>query len=120
MVKFPGLKKFANMAFTGLAITSAPAIVKGMLVEYLKNVTLEEIIYEVENDRILWVRIDPEMQQKTSNMLSRLGNLDWLNAGFVIESIKDDHPAMASLFLGWEEARIWLEKQTIILKQGIA
>jgi len=120
MVKLPGLKKFANMAFSGLAISSAPAIVKGMLVEYLKNVTLEEIIYEVENNRVLWVRIDPEMQQKTINMLSRLGNLDWLNADFVIESIKDEHPAMASLFLGWEEARVWLEKQASILKQETA
>jgi hypothetical protein len=45
---------------------------------------------------------------------------DWLTSEYFIDSIREEHPALASLFLGWPDARTWLDIQTENLRQRFA
>jgi len=109
------MKQFGGFAVRGLLITQAPAVMKGFLNVYLKEVTLVEIKERIEGNKSLWDEID-EHQGAAIAYFSKLGNLDWFTADWVIDAIKKEHPAMASLFLGWKKAHNWLGKQIELFK----
>jgi len=81
------------------------------------NVDVHKITEDIQSNRSLWEDIKPEQKEQLSSLAARIGNLDFITSELVIESIKTDFPAVASLFLGWPEAQEWLARQLDELKK---
>ena len=120
-LKLPDLNKYAGMFSKGFVIKMAPEIAKGMLVEMFraKKVSVTSASDWVQNNTSLWKTLDPDEQAMLKNLAERVGNIDWLDADWVIEAIKKDFPAVASLFLGWKKANNWLKRQVEIIRKEV-
>jgi hypothetical protein len=103
----------------GLLAEITPQIAGGVINEFFKqwNVDVAKVTEDVQRDRSLWEDLKPDQRKQLADLATRLGNLDFMTAELVIESIRDDFPAVASLFLNWPEAGQWLIKQVDELKQ---
>ena len=117
----PDLKKYAGMFSKGFVIKMAPEIAKGMLVEMFraKKVSVTSASDWVQNNTSLWKTLDPDEQAMLKNLAERAGNIDWLDADWVIDAIRKDLPAVASLFLGWKKANTWLKRQVEIIRREV-
>ncbi|KKM97420.1 hypothetical protein LCGC14_1168240 [marine sediment metagenome] len=117
----PGLKKYAGLFSKGLLIEMVPEIAKGILVEIFKRrkTTVKSASNWVQGNTSLWKTLEPKEQAMLKNLVQRGGNIDWLDANWVIEAIKSDFPAVASLFLGWRKANNWLKRQVEIIRKEI-
>lgn len=120
-IEIPDLKKYAGMFSHGLLIKIAPEIAKGILVEMFraKKVTVKSASEWVQNNTSLWKTFEPKEQEMMKNLAEKAGNIDWLDATWVIEAIKGDFPAVASLFVGWRKASNWLKRQVEIIRKEI-
>lgn len=120
-IEIPELKKYAGMFSRGLLIKIAPEIAKGILVEMFraKKVTVKSASEWVQNNTSLWKTFEPKEQEMMKNLAEKAGNIDWLDATWVIEAIKGDFPAVASLFVGWKRANTWLKRQVEIIRKEI-
>jgi len=120
-LELPDLKKYAGLFSKGLVIEMAPEIAKGMIVEIFKakKVSGKAAIDWVQNNTSLWKTLVPGEQALFKDLVERVGNVDWLDADWVIEAIKGDFPAVASLFLGWTKANNWLKRQVEIIRKEV-
>ena len=121
-IKIPKiLKQYGNILLKGGLIEVAPGIAGGMLVELLKtrNVDIKKASNWVENNTSLWDQLEPNHQAMLKDLVKRAGNIEWLDADWVISSLKGDLPAVASLFLGWRKANNWLKRQVEIIKKEV-
>lgn len=120
-LKLPDLKKYAGLFSKGLVIEMAPEIGKGILVEILKErrVSVKKVSDWVQSNTNLWKTLEPDEQALSKDLAERAGNLDWLDADWVIEAIKKDLPTIASLFLGWKKANNWLKRQVEIVRKEV-
>lgn len=120
-IEIPELKKYAGMFSRGLIIKIAPEIAKGILVEMFraKKVTVKSASEWVQNNTSLWKTFEPKEQEMMKNLAEKVGNIDWLDTAWVIEAIKGDFPAVASLFVGWKRANTWLKRQVEIIRKEI-
>jgi len=120
-LELPDLKKYAGLFSQGIVIELAPEIAKGFLVEIFKakKVSGKGAIDWVQSNTSLWKTLDPDEQALFKNLAERVGNIDWLDAGWVIDAIKSDFPAVASLFLGWKKANNWLKRQVEIIRKEV-
>lgn len=116
------LKKYGKFLGHGIIAEMAPEIVKGALVEMLreKKTNVKKASDWVESNISLWDSLTPAQQKGLVKLGGNVHNLDWLNVSFVIQAIKEDFPALASLFLGWVKGRHWLERQVVIIKEEIS
>lgn len=105
----------------GLIVEMVPGIASGIINEFFHqwNVNAAKIIQDVQSNRSLWVDLKPDQRDQLKATSQRLGNLDFITPEFLINSIKEDFPAVASLFLNWPEAGEWLARQINDLKAGI-
>ncbi len=105
----------------GVLAEMAPQIAKGALAEMLagRKVDVEKVTLWVQNNSCLWDTLKPAEQDMLRRVRGDIGELDWLTADWIIDAIKDDSPAVASLFLGWKKANNWLERQARIIKEKI-
>ncbi len=112
------IKKYGGVLSKGLMAEMAPKVVKGTLLEVLRErgTGVRKAAEWVQRDVCLWDTLEPEHQKALFN-LKRVGNLDWFTAAWVIEAIKGDMPAVASLFLGWKKGANWLTRQVGIIKE---
>ncbi len=115
---FEKVQSLAGPSMRGLAAQFAPSITKGLLIEYLGKIKIEDIMSYVEKDVSLWSQT-PEYQAKIKKLARMQGNLSWLTSDWLIEAIRKDLPSLASMFLGWKKARNWLDRQVAELKQQI-
>ncbi|KKN59496.1 hypothetical protein LCGC14_0541100 [marine sediment metagenome] len=120
-IELPEIKKYAGMFSHGLIIKIAPEIAKGILVEMFraKKVTVKSASDWVQNNTSLWKSFEPGEQAMMKNLAEKVGNIDWLDAPWVIEAVKGDFPAVASLFLGWKKANNWLKRQVEIIRKEV-
>jgi len=120
-IELPDLKKYAGLFSKGLVIEMAPEIAKGILVEMFKakKTSVKSASDWVQSNTSLWKTLDQDEQALFKDLAERVGNIDWLNADWVIEAIKNDFPAVASLFLGWTKANNWLKRQVEIIRKEI-
>jgi len=118
-IGLPNLKKYAGLFSKGFIIELAPEIAKGILIEIFKakKVSVKSASDWVQNNTVLWKTLEPNEQGMLKNLAERAGNIDWLDADWVIEAIKKDFPAVASLFLGWKKANNWLARQVEIIRK---
>lgn len=114
------LKGFAGLTFHGLIATNAPTLFKGILVELLRQgkVTVNDLVPLIEGNKSLWKSglFPIDYVEKLRVAASRVGDTDWLTAAWCIEAIRQDHPALASLFISWKKAHNWLGRQIAEVK----
>ena len=115
------IRTYADVLFKGGAASLAPGVVQGALVEMLKakKVNVKIASEWVEGNVSLWETLPPEHRHSLLKMGGYIKNVDWLTADWVIDAIKHDLPAVASLFLGWKKGNNWLERQAAQIRQEI-
>lgn len=115
------IRGLGELTLKGLVTVNAPNIFKGILNEVLHNpkITVRGVINLVEENGSLWDIIPEEYHSKIQKAAGQVGNLDWLTADWMINAIKKEHPALASLFLGWRKGHNWLERQLKIIRAEI-
>jgi len=120
MSVFDKVKNLAGPTMRGLGSQFAPSIAKGLLIEYLGKVKTREIIEYVEHDVSLWEKLDIN-KDKVRNTITSMtqGHLEWFTSEWAIDAIRKDLPGIASLFLGDDKARRWLERQITDIKQEL-
>ena len=119
-VEVPGkVKKYAGVFGKGVVAHAVPELFKAGLVEIMKKKTVDGASTWVENNVNLWENLEPNQQKSLLKLGEFVKDLRWLTADWVIQSIKVDCPALASLFLGWGEAYKWLKRQVEIIKEEI-
>lgn len=103
----------------GLLAEAAPGFASGVIIELFHqwNVTVAKVTEDVQRDRSLWAEMGLDDRKQLVGLGKQLGNLDFITPELVVESIKDDFPAVASLFLNWPEAGEWLVRQVEQLKK---
>ena len=105
----------------GLIVQLVPGMAAGLIVELFSEwkVDVASITRDVQNHRSLWVDLKEEHKQQLAQVARQVGSLDFLTSDFVINSIKKDFPTVASLFLNWNMAGQWLDRQMNELKEGM-
>lgn len=118
MAGFPfNLKDFGGPLIKGLIAEAAPEILSGAILELLRErkVDVKKASEWVETNSRLWDSFG-EKQRKGLVKLGSISNLDWITKEWVINAIKGEFPAVASLFLGWRKGTNWLDRQVEIIK----
>ena len=107
---FDGIQKLVTR---GVIAEIGPTLLKGALLELFRSGKIDTnlLIDYVSRDVNLWEMLDLKYRQYIRNAGGRLGNLNWLTSQFLIDAVREEFPAVASLFLGWEQAGSWLDSQ---------
>ena len=113
------IKEMAAPALMGLGAQFVPDMAKGLIIEYIGKVPIDELIAYIEKNESLWDRLEPKHQAMAKKMASSLDDLSWLTAEWAINAIKEENPKIASLFLGWRKARNWLVRQAEIIRREL-
>jgi len=123
------IKSVGSLAMKGLLSANAPAIVKGVLIEILhtevlykgrrRKVSVKLLVDLVNENASLWALFPQETYVKAMNVLKQVSDLNWFTAEWMVEAIKEDHPALASLFLSWRKAHNWLGRQIEATKKDL-
>lgn len=113
------IKKIGNLLGKGLISQFAPNILRGMIIELFKAERLDvgKTTDWVLENKSLWDSIGQERRDQFKRLSQKIGDISWLNADWAIKALKDDFPAVASLFLGWKKGRNWLERQVETIKK---
>lgn len=117
-MEFENIKGVARTAFKGVIADRVPAIFKGMLNELLRrdDITFEEVVTMVEKNKSLLTYLPPELEHSMHRAAELVPDIDWLTTDWFIDAIREEHKALASLFLGWEKGRNWLTRQIKAIK----
>ena len=109
------LKRYGEIFGRGITATFAPGILKGAVVDYFKEkrVDTKKATEWVQENKSLWDNLDPERQRRFKQLAGKLGSLGFLTAEWAIDALRDEFPAVASLFLGWPKANNWLARQML-------
>lgn len=111
-------------ALGGLVSSGVPFIFKGMINGWLteKHITVPTACQWVIQNRDLLTLFVEYGGENFENALDRAGayvkDPSWLTSDWLIDAVRDEHPDIASLFLGWEEGRVWLDIQTEKLRDA--
>lgn len=107
------LSNFVN----GFLETEIPSIARGIFVQLLRKVSIQEAVDWVNSNHYLWDQIDQEHREQIMGYAPRIHDWSWLTSDWLIENLASDVPHLSSLFLGWDEGRAWLDRQIADLKQ---
>lgn len=114
------LDKYTGPLMWGLADIAAPGILKGVMIEHLSGVSVKEMSSWIMENRGLLDQVPQATRLKLRKLAGKIGRLEWLTADWAINAVRKEHPALASLFLGWPEARAWLEEQAQMIKKELS
>lgn len=106
----------------GLVNQFAPGIAQGALVELLhrQKVDYKMVIQWVQDNSSLWKLIGQEDRDHLKALVSQVNDISWITSDWAINAIRKDLPGVASLFLGWQKAKNWLDRQIEELKRELA
>ena len=115
------IKGLGGLTLKGLVVTQAPSLFKGTLNELLRrdNITVDKVVIMVQKNQPLWDQLSPDIVHTLNRATEYITDLSWLTVEWFIETIKKEHPALASLFLGWRKARNWLGRQIEAIKKEL-
>ena len=113
------VKEIATPFFMGLGQQFAPDIIKGFLIKYLSDIPVKTICTYVEKKESLLSMVPPGNLDEIKAMAARVKDWSFLTSDWLIEAVREDIPATASLFLNWKKGRNWLDKQVEIIKQEL-
>lgn len=105
-------------ALGGLVSAGIPLVFKGMINTWLEeqHVDVPTACNWVIQNKDLLVLFKEYGGQNFENALDRAGayvkDPSWLTSEWLIDACRDEHTDIASLFLGWDEGRVWLDIQT--------
>ena len=107
------LRGIGELTLKGLVSVNAPTIFKGILNEWFRqqDITVKKVIPLIEQNKSLWLLFPPEYYPRLEKIASQVSDLSWLTADWVIDAVKEEHRALASLFLSWKKGRNWLDRQ---------
>ena len=119
---FSEVKDIGKGTIRALIGMEAPAITKGILIEmlaqsivykdYKGQITTALVEKLVQDDTTLWSLIEPRNYDRVKGIIREyVGDIRWFSAGWVIDAIKKDYPALASQMEGWPKAYEWLSRQ---------
>lgn len=63
--------------------------------------------------------MNPQYREALKTLSMKIGGLDWVEADWVIEVLRDENPVLASLYLGWRKGYNWLARQVANIKQEV-
>ena len=112
--------KVLKVLTSGLLKFAGPEVLSGMLSEFLGKITVKEIAIWVTLEKRIWDEIPPGYQSQLKKFSANLDNLDWLTVEWAVLAVKGKNPGVASLFINWPEAREYLAKQLVDMKEEIA
>jgi len=123
------LKSLGSLTVKSLISANAPSIIKGVMIELLhtealykgrrRKINVKFLVELVETNQSLWELFPPGLLDRFRNALAQVGDIDWFTAAWIIEAIRIEHAALASLFLGWRKAYHWLERQAKEIKENL-
>jgi len=115
------IRGIGELTLRGLIATQAPNLFKGVLNELLRrdDITVDKVVVMVEKNQALWDQLSPDIVHSLRRAAEHITDVPWLTPEWFIEAIKKDHPALASLFLGWRKARNWLFRQIEAIKKEL-
>jgi len=105
-------------AIGGLVSAGIPLVFKGMINTWMdeQHVDVPTACNWVIQNKDLLVLFKDYGGQKFENALDRAGayvkDPSWLTSEWLIDACREEHADIASLFLGWDEGRVWLDIQT--------
>jgi len=115
------IKGFGELTLKGLVSLNAPSLFKGVLNGLLHrdDITVDKVVVMVQGNQALWDHLSPDIVHSLHRAAEHVTEVDWLTVEWFIEAIKKEHPALASLFLGWRKARNWLGRQIEVIKKEL-
>lgn len=115
------VKKLGNFLGKGIVSEFAPEILQGVLLGMFRaeKLDIKKTTIWVENNTSLWDNIGQKHQEQLKMLAQKLGDISFIDADWAINSLKDDFPALASLFLGWRKSYNWMERQLDIIKKQV-
>jgi len=98
----------------------APGVIKGYLLEFLarEHMTVSKLTTYVESNKSLWSMVTPEYQTKIQNLAKGI-SINWLTPHWLIDSVRNDFPSLASLFMSDPDAARWLQDQVRIIREAL-
>lgn len=113
------LKGFGSSLGGGMLQGAMPDIVGGVINSLFHqwNVDMVKITEKVQGNQPLWENIDPNNRTLIKELANRVNNLDFITPDWLIDSIRDDFPAVASMISSWPKAKQWLAEQIEELKK---
>ncbi len=109
-----------NSIFKSVLGNMVPTVAGEMICILLTEhkIGVAEMTKLVQENKSLWETL-PESHGKVRKILLQTGNLKWLTSEWAINSLREQHPGLCSLFLSWPEAQKWLEAQVNEIKKGV-
>lgn len=113
------LQRLGEMALRGTVMQFAPTVLRGFIIELLHRESIDVVkaTRMVQQKQDLWDLLGEHDRDRVRRAARKMGSLDWFTAEWLIDAVRKDQPALASLFLGWRKAHNWLEKQIEIFKE---
>ena len=110
--------KYGQVLGRGVVGIFGPSVLKGVVVELFreKKVDVKMATEWVLANNSLWDSLEPERQRQFKQLASKMGDMNFITTEWVIDALREDFPAVASLFLGWEKGRNWLARQVERIK----
>jgi len=121
-IKLPEeIKRAGGSLLRGLVAEATPGMAKGFLLEFLQKegVDVKKVSGWVEDNVSLWGMFPEESQAALRRFAEQGVDISWLTFEWLIDSIKKDYSALASLFIGWPKAANYLKRQVEIMKREI-
>ena len=105
------IKKFLT---SGALKFAGPEIAAGIVSKFMEKVTVQEASDYVTNNVSIWEKIPLEHRSQLHKYIPQ--DVSWLTADWAIKVVAEKNPAVASLFLNWQEAKTWFSRQLEDLK----
>jgi len=113
------LQGFGELILHGLVANNAPNMFKGMLNTWLTDFMIDSKVISdmVMQNKSLWSMLPENQYDRFQKILGQIGDIDWLTTEWLIDAVRKEHSAIASLFLGWKKGRNWLDRQLAEIKE---
>lgn len=117
---FDNITRYTGPVGKAVLSMAGPGILKGILLEYFtkEKMDVKTISAYVVSDTDLWSKLPDQYSQRLRNLIAGI-DLRWLTPEWLVTAITEDYPAIASLFLGWPEAKEWLDKQVSTIRSAL-
>jgi len=106
----------------GLVANNIPSLMKGALNEWLTeyNITVPVISEQVMANKSLWSMLPPDYYSNIKKAMIHVHDTEWLDREWLIDAVREEHSAIASLFLSWKKGQNWLDRQLAEIKKQVA
>lgn len=117
-----GIKLDPNKALDVLAKQAAPGIMRGVVLEFLKDMTPSQVydIAVLNKDANIWENLPPDWKAKLAGLHNKVGLIDILTIDWLVETLRPTRPDLASLILNSKEVRAFLRKLTKEMHNGVS